>query len=219
MKNKLKTTCLILLQIVLMVKASSQVDSTITRPSDFRVAYNSSLIYPGAALGIDYPIQEIQLTKSWKDGRSKTIVKQRYLSGTLGFYHHKGFHDNIYILPEWVMKRSKGEYWFSEFNFGLGYSRTFLGGTTYKVDENGNVSIIPLAGYSYAIAVAGFGMGYNLKAGNIPFSIYSRINMLAIFPYNSTIYPRPALEIGIVYAPAHFLSKQMQIIHKEKNKQ
>jgi hypothetical protein len=202
-----------------MGKSNGQVDSAITKPSDFRVAYNSSLIYPGAALGIDFPVQYIEVIKHRNDGHSKTILKQRFISGTLGFYHHKGFHDNIYILPEWVMRRSKGEHWYSEFNFGLGYSRIFLGGTTYKVDGNGNVSIIPLAGFSYAVAAAGFGMGYNLIARNIPFSIYSRFNMLAMFPYNSTIYPRPALEIGIVYSPAHFLIRQLHVVQKGKNKE
>jgi hypothetical protein len=217
LKSNLKTTYLILVLIVIIVKANGQVDSTIIRPSDFRVAYNSSIIYPGAALGIDYPIQEIQLTKSWNDGHSKTIIKKRYISGILGFYHHKGFHDNIYIIPEWVMRRSRGGPWFTEFNAGLGYSRTFLGGTTYKVDEMGNVTIIPAVGFSYAIAAIGYGVGYNYSVKKrIPVSVYTRLSMLLMFPYNSTIYPRPTIEIGLIYIPVHFLERKIKTFHKEK---
>jgi hypothetical protein len=112
------------------------------------------------------------------------------------------------------MRRSKGGPWFTEFNTGLGYSRTFLGGTTYRVDESGNVSIVPAAGYSYAIASVGYGVGYNSK--NMPVSLYSRLSMLFMFPYNSTIYPRPTLEVGLIYIPVHFLERKIKTFHKEK---
>jgi hypothetical protein len=197
-----------------------QTDSFRIMPANVRIAYNTSIIYPGVTIGIDIPLQSIELTKLRNDGTSKNIYKLRFLSATLNYYHHPGFHDNLYILPEWVMRRAKAGPWFKEFNVGLGYSRTFLGGTTYKVDESGNVSIVPLAGYSYAIAVVGFGFGYNYSVTkNIPLCIYSRLNMLVMFPYNSTFYPRPTLEAGIIYTPLHFLERKLVPIHKNKGVQ
>lgn len=115
------------------------------------------------------------------------------------------------------MRRSKSGPWFKEFSVGLGYSRTFIGGTTYKVDESGNVSIVPLAGYNYFIFSTGIGMGYNFQpTRNLPLSIYSRLSMLLMFPYNSTIYPRPTLEIGIIYVPARFLEGKVHVSNKLK---
>jgi len=35
----------------------------------------------------------------------------------------------------------------------------FPGGTTYRVDDNGNVSIVKLAGYNYALFTLGGGFG------------------------------------------------------------
>jgi hypothetical protein len=75
-------------------------------PASIRIASNSSLIYPGAAFGLDYPVQYIQVTKYVKNGSVIKSTKQRFVSVTLGYYHHTGFHDNFYILPEWVMRKT-----------------------------------------------------------------------------------------------------------------
>jgi hypothetical protein len=198
----------------------SQNDSARLLPANLRIAYNSSIIYPGAAVGIDFPVQSIELTNIKSDGSSKSVCKLRFLSATLGYYHHEGFHDNIYLIPEWVMRRSKAGTWFTEFSAGLGYSRTFLGGTTYTVNNNGIVNIVPLAGYNYAIAAFGYGLGYNYSTKKkIPLCIYSRLSLLLMFPYNSTIYPRPTLELGLSYTPSHFLERKICTIHKEKSHQ
>ena len=45
------------------------------------------------------------------------------------------------------MRRTKSRGFLTEFSPEVGLSRTFLGGTTYKVDDNGNVTIKKLAGY------------------------------------------------------------------------
>jgi hypothetical protein len=118
------------------------------------------------------------------------------------------------------MRRAKPGPWFTEFSAGLGYSRTFLGGTTYKVDESGNVRIVPAAGYNYAIAAVGFGLGYDYSVSKKkPLCIYSRLNLLMMFPFNSTFYPRPTLEIGIIYNPVHFLERKINTIHQKKSNQ
>jgi hypothetical protein len=203
--------------IVTFALSFGQTDSTKLIPANLRLAYNSSIIYPGATTSIDFPVQNIELTKFKNDSTFKSICKSRFVSITLGYYHHKGFHDNLYILSEWVMRRAKPGPLFTEFSAGLGYSRTFLGGTTYKIDESGNVSIVPLAGYSYAMLAISFGLGYDYSiTKKIPLSIYSRLNMLVMFPYNSTLYPRPTLEIGIIYKPAHLLERKLTLIHKTK---
>jgi hypothetical protein len=90
----------------------------------------------------------------------------------------------------------------SEFSFGPGFSRTFLGGTTYKVDDIGNISVIKLAGYNYALITIGGGFGYDFSMKKkLPFSAFAKMNLISMFPYNSTIYFRPVLELGIRFTP------------------
>lgn len=79
------------------------------------------------------------------------------------------------------------------------------------VNENGAVKIKKLAGYSYALVTVGGGAGYNFsEKKGIPVSLYSRLNILMMFPYNSTVYLRPAIELGVIYRPNGFLQVKVK---------
>ncbi|HEY3390784.1 MAG TPA: hypothetical protein VGK38_14495 [Prolixibacteraceae bacterium] len=105
----------------------------------------------------------------------------------------------------------------TEFSPEIGLSRTFLGGTTYQVDDKGNVSVERFAGYYYALVSVGGGIGYDFsKTKQKPFLIFSKFNMLMMFPYNSTIYLRPVMEIGLIYKPLYFLSLKVKSINRHK---
>jgi hypothetical protein len=154
------------------------------------------------SIGIEFPIinNNAQAIKIKKNVRNFT--KKRFISGNLNWYHHPYFHDNIYLTAEWVMRRIRYTGFISEFSAGAGYSRTFLGGTTYKVDDKGNISIVRLAGYNYVLIIAGGGFGYDFSMKKqLPLSAIAKMNLITMFPYNSTIYFRPVLELGIRYTP------------------
>ena len=174
----------------------------------FKLSYNSSLIYPGISTGIEFPfkIVNVQLYKNEKP--LKCIRKGKFISGNINWYHHPDFHDNLYLTAEWVMRRTRYTGFISEFSVGPGFSRTFLGGTTYRVDDNGNVSIVKLAGYNYALVTIGGGFGYDFSMmKQLPFSTVAKMNLISMFPYNSTIYFRPVLELGIRYTPVRSKNK------------
>ena len=172
------------------------------------MALNGSLIYPGASLGIEFPVYDAELLRNADSLEPKYILKERLVSMNGSWYHHNDFHDNLYFTAKWIMRRCWKGGFFTEFTPGLGYSRTFLGGTTYKVDENGNVGIVKLAGYSYAVISAGGGAGFSFLAmKRVPVSVYYDINLLTMFPYNSTIYFRPVMELGVICRPDNFISR------------
>ena len=174
--------------------------------SDISIAYNSSLIYPGLRLGIELPMYTVILTKYSNTNNVATLLKDRFLSVKSGWYHHTDFHDNLYFTAEWLMRKTRKSGYFTEFSSGLGYSRTFLGGTTYRVENNGDVNKIKSAGYNYAMILAGVGLGFNFSQyKKIPLSVFYKFNMLTMFPYNSTIYFRPVMELGLIYIPENFL--------------
>jgi len=94
------------------------------------------------------------------------------------------------------MRRTRFTGFVSEFSVGPGISRTFLGGTTYKVDDAGNISIVKLAGYNYALVTIGGGFGYDFSiVKHMPFSTVAKLNIISMFPYNSTIYFRRSLNL------------------------
>jgi hypothetical protein len=158
--------------------------------------------------GVEYSLNHIneRVLKNQKPGRD--YKKEKFISANLNWYHHPDFHDNLYLTSEWVMRRTRFTGFISEFSVGPGFSRTFLGATTYKVDDAGNISVIRLAGYNYALITIGGGFGYDFSMKKqLPFSAVAKMNLISMFPYNSTIYFRPVMEIGIRYAPGRHKNK------------
>lgn len=169
---------------------------------NLQLAYNSSLIYPGISTGIEFPLYHVNVEVLKNQKIVRYFTKGRFITGNLNWYHHPQFHDNLYLTVEWVMRRTRFKGFISEFSAGPGFSRTFLSGTTYRVNDNGTISVIKLAGYNYALITAGGGFGYDFSVKkNLPFSTLARMNIISMFPYNSTIYFRPVLEFGIRYMP------------------
>jgi hypothetical protein len=179
--------------------------SILKTSSDLRISYNSSLIYPGIRIGIGFPVNSLYITKNYDSGKSKSIVKDRFISSGAGWYHHTDFHDNLYFTIEWMMRRTHQKGIFTEFSSGLGYSRTFLGATTYQVNRNGDVNILKKSGYDYAMLIAGGGFGFDFsRRRKRPFSVFYKVDILLMVPYNSSVYFRPVMELGIIYEPVNF---------------
>lgn len=190
------------------------------KQTDFKIAYISSLIYPGMSAGIEFPIPSVRERKLFKNPEGKALNRDWFISGNVNWYHHPDFHDNIYLTAEWLRRRTKPSGFISEFSFGPGYSRTFLGGTTYKVSDSGSVSLIKLAGYNYSLLTVGWGCGYDFSVKKqLPLLVFAKGNIIAMFPYNSTFYFRPVLELGVRYAPVITKSKvQRQIDSTSKRR-
>jgi hypothetical protein len=195
--------------LLLTLSCFSQADTLVSRKkvsSAIKISLDGSLIYPGACLGIEFPVYSVDLIRLNRVKDTRLIIKDRFVSANAGWYHHQGFHDNLYFTSKWIMRKTSRSGIFTEFSPGLGYSRTFLGGTTYKVENNGTVDIVKSAGYNYAVVTVGVGIGFSfLELKKIPLSVFYDFNILAMFPYNSTIYFRPVMELGLIYRPDNFI--------------
>ncbi|MDP4228659.1 MAG: hypothetical protein Q8910_20180 [Bacteroidota bacterium] len=177
---------------------------------DYRLSYTGSILYPGFDAALEYPVHAVEIRKIFKYNRVKTIFKDRFAGLNLGFYHHPGFHDNLYLCANWTMRRTRANGFFTEFLPGLGYSRTFLEGTTYQVDDRGNVSKEKWAGYNYLLLSLGTSLGYDLSIKKkLPVSFFTQFRFIGMLPYNSTIYLRPMIQMGIMYHPA-FVNRLMR---------
>jgi hypothetical protein len=215
MKDKMKILVLLLFCLTLNLNAQTS-DSLINRSANLTLSYNGSLIYPGARFGFEFPVRSIELTKKKSSGE-KIFIKDRFVTAQIGWYHHTSFHDNLYLTTGFTMRRIQPRGFFTQFSPEIGYSRTFLGGTTYTVDENDEVDINKLAGNNHLLLSVGAGLGYDLeKAKNKPFAIYSKFNALLMYPYNSTFYLRPTIELGVIYKPENFLKHNVNSKTKTK---
>jgi hypothetical protein len=175
--------------------------------ADIRLFYVSSIIYPGLSAGIEFPFTHPD-SKSSSRHRKINYVRERFISCNINWYHHAGFHDNLFLNVDWIMRRTKSSGFISEFSAGPGISRTFMSGTTYKVSESGTVSKEKLAGYTYALIKLGGGLGYDFSdKKNIPLSAIATFNIISMYPYNSTVYFRPVFEIGFIYNISGFQKK------------
>lgn len=190
MKNKLLIGLIILL-IVPMLSYSQSV----------KLGMNSSILHPGAKAGYEWAYKTTYLEKTKRSGKVKNITKESLFSGNLGYYHHTGFHDNLYLTFGWTKRRIATKGFFVEFSPEAGISRTFLGGTTYKIDDEGGIEVKNCSGYFYPLVSVGGGIGYDFSKVHkeTPFSVYSKLNIISMFPYNSSIYVRPTFELGLSY--------------------
>ncbi len=173
--------------------------------SNLKLSYNSTFKYPGIRSGIEIPLKHTIKTKTRHSGFQKTINRDFFLSGNLSWYHHPQFHDNLYLTIESILRKTCKHGFYTDYSAGIGYSRTFLGATTYTVDDSGNVSIKKLAGYNYLIGILSMGIGFDFsKSLALPVSIFSKLSVLTMYPYNSIVYMRPTMEIGLIYKPKNF---------------
>lgn len=207
----LKTTAFILSLFYssLCLAQSDTINDSSSRHFNLNLSYNSSLIYPGISAGMEFPLYHVNIQVLKNQNIVKFYTRGKFIKASLNWYHHPDFHDNLYLTAEWLMRRTKSSGFVTEFSAGPGFSRTFLGGTTYRIDDKGNVSIVKLAGYNYALITFGGGLGYDFyMKKHLPFSAIIRMNIISMFPYNSSIYFRPVLEIGIRYFPCKSMDKR-----------
>jgi hypothetical protein len=198
----MRKTGLSILLLILCFASYAQSDSATLLKYKLKLSYLSSLIYPGMSIGMEFPVTTGNNENPMMKVSPDSFHKNRFISFDLNWYHHPDFHYNLYLTVEWIMRRTRNSGFISEFSCGPGISRTFLAGTTYKVSDIGNVSVVRNAGYYYAMVNAGGGFGYDLSARKkIPLEIYSSLHIITMFPYNSTLYFRPVLETGFRYSP------------------
>lgn len=163
-------------------------------------AYMGSVTLPGLKIGVEIPTKIITKNKQRSWG-TKTILKERYWTLNLGFYHHPNFHSNLYLLAERQFRRQYSKGFFVEFSPGVGYSRTTLDGPTYALNADGSdVTKKSAVGYNYIMYSLAGGLGYDFsKTKNKSFKVYAKPSLFAMSPYNSTFYLRPTYEIGMIY--------------------
>lgn len=175
--------------------------------SSLALSYHGDIRFPGMKIGLEVPLRQTSLVKTRKSVHSKTIRRSQFLTASAGWYHHPGFHDNLYLTAGIAWRISRPGGWFAGFRPALGYSRTLLGGITYTVSEQGTINRIGAAGNSYLIGSLGMRIGYDFsQRHNRAIALFTQLSCLGLFPYNNTFLLRPIMDLGLRITPSRFLS-------------
>ncbi|QZE12720.1 hypothetical protein K4L44_08970 [Halosquirtibacter laminarini] len=195
-------------------------DDKIYTPTNWntKVSFNtSSLKGYGMHIGLEYPFRKVEVTKIKKSSKQKQILKNNYITGNVSFYNQNNYHTNLYMTVGYTKRRIGHKGFFQEFSIETGYSRTFLAGKTYSVDNTGVITEVSNPGYNYFLLNIGGGLGYDFskRKPSIPLSVFVELNVNLLTPYSSKSMYKPTLEIGVIYR-LPILSTDTRTIKKTK---
>lgn len=161
--------------------------------------FTNKLLGAQVGLGKVVVLKEKHVFK--RSGKEKINTKSRALSGNLGYYNQPGLHQNALLTAEYAMTRVNRRGFYTEFTPLLGVSRTFLPGTTYKVDEVGNVSIDKNAG-NWTLT-GGFGLGLGKNFENKPFNSLKTISVRLVtqvfYPNFRFVSLKPSVQLNTTW--------------------
>lgn len=164
--------------------------------------FGETLTHYGLKLGVEHSFSQWQRQSSRRRPRPRTSD----LIGSLNLatYRHPHNHYGLIAQTEWGIRRTKLRG--STFDFGLsaGYLRTVLDGEAYQVRENGSFERIRWAGRGAFLPGVYIGWGKDLaRTTNLPLLWRVKPYLLLQTPYNTSVLPRLALEISVVYQLNH----------------
>lgn len=161
--------------------------------------YGNLLARGGARLGYEFPIwEDINRRKTGKTINTAIISKSN-----VGFFAHKRNHTAIF-LNETVGLRLTSDIGFmiEPLHIGTGYVYNFLGGTTYQVDDNGNVNSQAKAGNSTFMLpyVSFLGVGFDgRKKKFFPANFFLSLDGYWDYPVNTQMKFNFIVPFGFTY--------------------
>jgi hypothetical protein len=171
----------------------------------------------GFQTGIAKNIRLKEIHKQKKKGGKKIIRKATILSVDLGYYYQRGLHHNWFLTGSYTLRTIGRKGIYADFSPMLGISRTFITDETYKVENNGMVSLKKLAGNWYA--ATGFAIGggklFNSDKNYLLKDIYVKMFVQVLYPNFGFIALRPSFQIGTsIELKKHGYSSKKIIKHK-----
>lgn len=163
---------------------------------DFNAAYYGNMLWnPGLKFGAEYVWRAKQIVKTNRKNKTKTITKEKILSGDVGFFWDPQSHVGVFNYYGIIFRRTNSKR-NRQLNFKvnpLGYYRSFLP-ETYAVTESG-VDKVTLPGRNYYAPSFSIGMG-KLQNGKTLKARYVNLNFMFLTPYNTNLSPLISLDFG-----------------------
>jgi len=144
-------------------------------------------------------------------GYENTFYKGFNYTASIGTYIHQRNHVGLFLSGGLNWRHTFSFGYSPEIGLGLGYLHTWEhGGSTYKVDDDGNVSIKQKYGHPHFMPSIKLGVfGWDLREKtNIPMRINADAIAFGQYPFNNYILPNVALKVGVTY---YFKLKQKEL--------
>jgi hypothetical protein len=199
-----------LLYLTLFLGLAYTVQGQHTNPKklSLEVSYfGETAIHPGIKTGISYTFWEKEKSrKRWSKGRQgrlgpKVKTHQFVTGANLAFYNHANNHSGL--LPNAMIgwqKINQRRGTMIGAQLGIGYLLRIYNIPTYELGENGNPEQVTAAGRGQFAPSLSILWGKDLSVkGDKPISWYIKPALFLLAPYNHTVLPNFALELGISY--------------------
>ncbi|MBN1116158.1 MAG: hypothetical protein JXA77_03070 [Bacteroidales bacterium] len=188
------------------ITLQAQTDTTNTHiPLTKRTAvclsyFGQALTHPGYKVGFEYEFWSIDKVHTKKNGNVIDRKHSFFLSENISNYYHSRNHVGLLLNSEIGYRYIREKGFMYEAALGLGYFHTFINGDTYSVNDNNEVSRIPLAGQSNFSSLYSFGIGkdYSFKMGK-PWAWHAKFIKFIQFPFGSQYISYSAVEFGLIY--------------------
>ncbi|PLX05465.1 MAG: hypothetical protein C0594_07245 [Marinilabiliales bacterium] len=199
----MKKSLVILMLLGFIVSVNAQIDST-QQYLPITISYYGDLYtHPGLKLSTEYVLGERVIEKKRSKGRVKVRHKQYVPKLSLTYTHHAAYYNAFLLGGEMNFRKLKPSSGFRvDKILGMGYMRAFNAGKTYEVDDNMNISKVPLAGHNQFFMSFAFGFSkLFVETKQIPLAWHIRQSFTVYMPNNGAFGGILGFEVGVSYFP------------------
>ena len=181
--------------------ARAQTDSTPISKYSLTMAYfGETITHYGLSVGCEYGLYGWHKQKQRSKGTLKTLDHAFVAGLHLAAFRHPRNHYGVIVYPTLGYARTKTKGAYFQTGVSLGYMRVFLNGETYTVNLDGELKRRPLASRGAFLPGVYVGWGKDLsRTIGLPLIWYLKPSIMLQIPYNATVLPRLALEVGFIY--------------------
>jgi len=159
------------------------------------------VLYPGANFDAAFRIWYNEKYKRSKvPGKdSKSIERDLFLKGYIGFHNRPHFHTAVFTGPEIAFRLTSASGIYGEVAFGVGYMHTIYNDPVYELQDDGTFKKVK-AGEPHVI------LGGNLTAGidfskisGAPLALFAGLGLNQSYPNNTQWTKYPYVRMGVSY--------------------
>lgn len=158
------------------------------------------LTHPGFSLGYSHSLHTETKEKTKANGKEKSKDRTVFLLHSFSAYNQPRLSSGMMLTTSLGYRKTRAKGFFLQYGVGAGVFRSVLAGTTYEVDDNGEIEEKSFAGRTSFVNTWSMGFGKDFsKSGDLPIAIHWSSSLWFRYPYNNFVLPHFAGELGLSY--------------------
>ncbi len=186
---------LFLLFFLNLFESFSQKDSVFSAQSP--IVLNFTPIFSPNHFGTQIGFMKLMNQKEiHRKKHSKIILKERWLSTDLSFYHQIYLHNSLSLSAAYAFRRVNRYGFYRQIRPFIGISQTFLNEESYTVNDKNEAVLNGITGNFYLTTGLGLDFGKVFKPNKILRDIHAGLLIQAYYPNFRFIALRPSFALG-----------------------